>query len=199
MRLFRTNYRKETDERLMQFVAKGDARAFEALYDRYSDRLLNYFYRMLWRDREKAEDFMQDLFTKLLSKPEAFDPKRSFKPWLFSIANNMCKNEYEKQAVRSGEGTELANENLAANEPTMPDHLDWDAFNQSLDRELALLDEKHRTSFVLRYREELSIREISVICDCSEGTVKSRLFYALRKLTPKLSAFRGIKSTNTHG
>ena len=198
MRLFGKNYQVETDEGLMQWVAKGDAKAFEVLYDRYSKRMLNYFYRMLWQDKEKAADFMQDLFTKILSKPERFDPQRSFSTWLYSVANKMCKNEYEKQAVRKGKGVVEADARLPDNEAAMPEKLDWKSFREVLDREIDKLDEKHRTAFVLRYREERPIKEISVLCNCSEGTVKSRLFYALKKLTPKLLAFQNLKSISYH-
>ena len=62
-------------------------------------------------------------------------------------------------------------------------------FLHGLDEALKHLSETHREVFVLRYQEELSIKEISEIMTCSEGTVKSRIFYALRKLSQRLQAF----------
>jgi RNA polymerase sigma factor (sigma-70 family) len=50
--------------------------------------------------QRKARDFTQDLFSKLIQKPDSFDENRSFKTWLYSIAHNMCKNEYAKMEVR---------------------------------------------------------------------------------------------------
>ena len=90
----RANYKELDDELLMVKVSDGDSAAFSEIYDRYSTPLINYFYRMLWRDRERAEDFMQELFTKLIHKPHLYNPDRRFKTWMYSIANNMCKNEY---------------------------------------------------------------------------------------------------------
>ena len=84
----------------MIMITDGNQAAFGELYDRYSRVMINYFYRMLWKDREKAEDFMHDLFTKIINKPKLYDPNRSFKTWIYSVANNMCKNEYRKQEVR---------------------------------------------------------------------------------------------------
>ena len=52
----RANYIELDDELLMVKVAEGDSAAFSEIYDRYSTLLINYFYRMLWRDRERAED-----------------------------------------------------------------------------------------------------------------------------------------------
>ena len=174
----------------MQWVAKGDARAFEELYDRYSGRMLNYFHRMLWQDREKAEDFMQDLFTKIIRKPDAFDPSRTFKTWLFSVANNMCKNEYKKQSIRKDSNYELKEDQAIGNgSGEILSGIDAGNFKEALYQELEQMDEKHRTTFILRYIEELSIKEISQALNCSEGTVKSRLFYTLKKLTPRLKDF----------
>ena len=100
MGLLRTEHTKLSDERLMELIVRGDERAFGALYDRYHSRLLNYFHRMLWHDRERAQDFLQELFTKVARNPASYDPARPFCTWLFSVANNMCKNEYRKEEVR---------------------------------------------------------------------------------------------------
>ena len=195
MKLFRTNYKKETDESLMQKIAKGDSYAFEVLYDRYSVHLVNYFYKMLWQDREKAEDFMQDLFTKIVQKPEAFDTSRRFKTWLFSIANNMCKNEYRKQEVRKNTSNGLDEQigikdlgNLQQDK-----QVDINFFSEALDRELEKLDAKHKTTFILRFKMNLSIKEIADALDTSPGTVKSRIFYTLKKLSANLEEFNPLK------
>ena len=69
MSLFGTTYHKKSDEQLMELIKENNQKAFGELYDRYAERLINYFYRMLWKDQEKAEDFTQDLFTKIIQKP----------------------------------------------------------------------------------------------------------------------------------
>jgi len=60
MQLVKKSYTAETDENLMREVIKGNNLAFSEIYDRWSKPMLNYFYKMLWQDREKAEDFMQE-------------------------------------------------------------------------------------------------------------------------------------------
>ena len=177
----------------MRLITKRDKAAFEELYDRYSTLLLNYFYRMLWRDKEKAEDFMQDIFTKIIAKPEYYDPAKNFKTWIYSVANNMCKNEYKKQEIRKKNEykiIETAGEMTANSQPVRD--IDKRSFNEIVDKELNRLKEDEKTTFVLRFREGLSIKEISGIMKCSEGTVKSRLFYTIKKLTPKLKMFNPV-------
>jgi RNA polymerase sigma-70 factor (ECF subfamily) len=190
MGLFGRNYKTRTDEDLMQFVAKGDSMAFEELYHRYSKPMVNFFCRMLWKDREKAQDFMQDLFTKIVHKPDAYDASRPFKTWLYSIANNMCKNEYRKQEVRKNTVNGLhENINVADASADRSKNLDHQAFQEMLDKELEALEEVQRTTFLLRFKMDLSIKEIAEITDTSEGTVKSRIFYTLKKLSEKLKMF----------
>ena len=77
--IFKTSYRDLPDEALMREIARRDERAFAELYDRHGARMHRYFYRMLWRDAAKAEDFTQELFLKIIEKPHAFDTARPFR------------------------------------------------------------------------------------------------------------------------
>lgn len=171
-------------------VQQGDSYAFEVIYDRYSKPLMNYFFRMLWKDREKSEDFMQDLFTKIVRKPELYNPKRPFKTWLYSVANNMCKNEYRKQEVRKNvHGGLHENVPVPDRERGGEEQMQQSMFNDALKDALENLDEKHRTTFILRFKQDFSIKEIADVCEVSEGTVKSRIFYTLKKLSAMLKEF----------
>lgn len=195
MRLIKPQYKSMTDESLMTSISKGDKRAFDEVYARYSGPLLGYFIRMLWKDREKAEDFVHDLFAKIIRKPESFDVKRNFKTWLYSVANNMCKNEYKKQEVRKNTSSGLdshyslsdANSNVLFEVQDMQ-------FRNEFEQSLVDLDVKHSEVFKLRHIEGLSIREISEVIDISEGTVKSRLFYATKYLAKSLKDFNPIEN-----
>ncbi len=188
MGLFSKDLERLSDERLMELVVRGDERAFGAVYDRYSNRLLSYFHRMLWHDRERARDMMQDLFTKLAQRPSSYDPARPFQTWLFSVANNMCKNAYRHQEVVKAAAVHLRHE------PDRVDALDGigvdhELFRGRLDEELARLEPDHKATFVMRYHEDMAIKEIAAAFGCSEGTVKSRLFYTLKKLAERMKEF----------
>lgn len=185
-------YKHYSDEALMELIASKDSKAFEVLYDRYSRLMYNYFLRMLWKDKEKSRDFTQDLFMKLIHKPHLFDKNRQFKTWLYSIANNMCKNEYAKHEVRQNAHSEIRLQPQFDDGVQAPGKIDRNSFAAKLDEELQKLDEVKRTTFELRFRQELSIIEISEAMQCSEGTVKSRLFYTLKELNQKLKIFEGI-------
>ncbi len=191
MRLLRKEYSSMTDEQLVIALAGGDQRAFDQLYNRYARPLTSYFMRMLWRDREKAEDFLHDLFTKLIHRPELFDTTRSFKTWVYSVANNMCKNEYKKQEIRKNTSNGLDSSYAVAdqNKNTF-NEVHHSLFKKQFDEQLVLLDQKHKEVFELRHFDGLSMKEIAEILAISEGTVKSRLFYATKYLAEGLKDFQ---------
>lgn len=190
MRLIGKKYISYTDEQLMIEVAKGDEHAFSFVYDRWSKPIVNYFYKMLWQDNEKAQDMMQDLFVKIINKPHQYDPKRSFKTWIYTVAYNMCKNEYRKHETRKVVSNHL-DENIGKKDGSfnIARKVDVDDFNLRLKEELTLMSDNHRKVFIMRIKHDLSIKEIASIMDTSEGTVKSRIFYALKKLSTNLKEF----------
>lgn len=194
MRLVKPQHTSLTDEALMLAISKGDKRAFDELYARYAKPLCSYFIRMLWKDREKAEDFVHDLFAKIIHKPEYFDPTRTFKTWVYSVANNMCKNEYKKQEVRKN--TSLGIDNHYAvkdqNVNVMSEVSDMQ-FKEVFDVRMSELDVKHREAFQLRHIDGLSIKEISELLELNEGTVKSRVFYAIKYLAEGLKEFNPVE------
>jgi RNA polymerase sigma-70 factor (ECF subfamily) len=185
-------YAQHSDEELMALVRERNGQAFEALYDRYAKRLYNYFLRMLWKDREKAKDFTQDLFAKVADKPDMFDPTKTFSTWLYTIACNMCKNEYAKHEVRSRVHKDIKSGDSFTELPLGGKGMDRSEFMQKLKTALDDLDEVKRTTFELRFDQELTIPEIAEVMQCNEGTVKSRIFYVLKDLSIKLKAYESL-------
>ncbi|MEZ4887981.1 MAG: sigma-70 family RNA polymerase sigma factor [Chitinophagales bacterium] len=189
---FKNKYKKSDDEKLMQWIRLGDAKAFDTLYERYSQRMLHYFYRMLGKNEEKAQDFLQDLFLKVVEKPHLFDESRRFSTWIFTLASNMCKNEYRRLEVRRNGSAYIGDFNATSEDIVLPHidkQMDCDAFKTLLYEELAQMNDTKQTTFLLRYQEHFSIKEISEVMNCSEGTVKSRLFYITKCLAEKLEVY----------
>lgn len=171
----------------MHEITLRNERAFAELYDRYGARMHRFFYRMLWRDAAKAEDFTQELFLKIIEKPQSFDTGRSFKTWLYTLAGNMCKNEYRR---KKPEDLDPPRPGGDISTYYLPDQIDRQLFETSLREAIDLLSEAHKQCFVLRYQEELSVAEIAAIAGCPEGTVKSRLHYALQQVSERMAVFK---------
>lgn len=191
MSFFQKNIQSLSDEALMQLLSsRRSNEALTELHARYSKKVLGFFMRMFQGDVDKSQDFLQDLFIRILEKQHLFNPEKKFYTWMFTIASNMCKTSFRKTPdLRiSDDGYEL-NEHVDWNDNT----LDKVVFRKALKKAIERLEDHHRLTFVLRYIEELSVKEIAEMTDVSTGTVKSRLFYATKKVTKQLKEFNPLK------
>lgn len=174
---FTKSYINLSDEELMRYVSKGNTKAFEVLYDRYAPLMYRYFFRMLGQHKDIAEDFTQDIFIKIIEKPHLFDNARNFKAWMYCVASNMCKNQYRnKKAIVNIDNQEFKyTDNI---EQGIDDMIMKANFLQAIEQ----LSEVYKECFILRFLEELSIKEIAEIAKIPEGTVKSRLHEATKQV-----------------
>lgn len=148
---------------------------------------------MLNNDEEKAQDFLQDVFMKIVERPDLFDTTKSFKSWVFMVAANKCKNEYRKLKILEVDADEVMVDDEEAGYKALISQLDSDVFKKQLKLELNKLSQDHKTVFILRYREQFTVKEIAEIVESSEGTVKSRIHHAVKKLAEKLEMFHPQK------
>jgi RNA polymerase sigma factor, sigma-70 family len=192
MRIFHS-YKQDTDEELMRWVSRSNTKAFEELYTRYARRMQGFFIRMLGYDIAKAEDFTQELFLKVYESRGAYEEGRTFSSWAFSMAYNLCKNEYRHRDIVESHEQELNYNSDATEEPAFEQMYDRAVFENQLSISLSKLSGDQLAAFTLRYNEELSVQEIARVLDCPEGTVKSRLHYALRSLSQSLSMYNPVK------
>lgn len=180
-------YQNHTDEELLPLLKAGGHGAFDELYGRYGQKMFSYFFRMLWKNREQAEDFTQDLFIKIINNAEAYIEGRNFSTWLYSIANNMCKNEYRKQEVRKTHGQLYKSEPVS--DAVNPD---MRRFKEAVHNCTNELPEEKKALYILRFQENLSVPDISKIMNIPEGTIKSRIFYLLKEMKEKLKDFESL-------
>ena len=166
----------------MSLIQKGKEEAFNELYKRYSNRLLHFMYRMLGQNEAKAQDFLQDLFLKIVKHPEKFDIEKNFKTWVFTVAANQCKNSYRQQHKTAVDIDQIAELSISDSSHT----IDNAAFKAELKERLNELHPVYKEVFILRHHEGLTLDEIAIVADCPLGTVKSRLHSATRALSKKL-------------
>ena len=190
MRLF-NRHKTKSDEALMLLFQEGNQRAFDEVYHRYSKRLLHFMFRMVNNDEALAQDLLHDIFMRLVQQPNRFDTSRNFKSWIFTVAANECYKHHRKRGiVEQVDVLEMDFPILDTN----PHDLDQKTFRRALRKELEQLSYDHRCTFILRFQEGLSVKEVSDIMDCSEGTVKSRSHHCLKNLSVKLAMYNPINS-----
>lgn len=193
MRGLKSGFSHFSDEELMLAIRQGEKTAFNELYQRYSGKLYGYILKLLWYNEVRAQDLLQDLFTKIITQPHLFDTNRNFKTWVYTIASNLCKNEFKRNEVRKNTSNGLDSHYHLSGADDVEQTITDREFKVALDQELLKLDDKHREVFVLKHMDGLSIKEISEIVGINEGTVKSRLFYAIKKLAAELKMFELVE------
>lgn len=184
-----TKHSRTADEQLMLLVCQKDESAFRELYRRYSKPIHRYFYRMLYQDPEIANDATQEIFIRVFEKANLFDRNQKFQTWLFSVANNHCKNVYRKNARTPQKISLESSQDFISEEENKDDSFPRTQFNHALKTALQSLPENQRNLFVLRYQEAFSISEIAEITQTAEGTIKSGMHRILKKLSAELAPF----------
>ena len=107
----------------------------------------------------------------------------------------MCKNEYKKQEVRKGMSNGLDRHySLSDTSVNVMSEVQDVFFREAFEKGMQTLDEKHREVFTLRHIEGLSVKEVAEMLEISEGTVKSRMFYAIKYLAEELKVFNPVEN-----
>lgn len=177
------------DMLLVERVKADDVVAFNDLVNKYRERLFAVIYN-LTSNREDAFDLTQDVFIKALQAINNFNCKSSFFTWIYRIAVNTTLSHIRKSKFRRFFSFEkIQEDNIESvcescfegkdvtDKPTFLKEL-----QENLNVALQKLSNNHRTVVVLYEIEGLSHAEIAKILKCSEGTVRSRLYYAKEQL-----------------
>ena len=156
-----------------------EAALMKALYDEHAAVLWRYALR-LTGDASRAEDVVQETLLRAWQHPEVIgDTERSTRAWLFTVARNMIIDERRSARFRNVVGSL---DDSSAPEQSVPDEV-----NAALDRMLiadatAQLSAEHRAVIDRSYYRGWTIAQIAADLQIAEGTVKSRLHYAVRAL-----------------
>ena len=171
---------KEIDLSLVRRAKKGDYSAFDLLVLKYQSRLISTVYKYV-KERQLAEDIVQEAFIKSYKSIDSFREESSFYTWVYRIAVNTAKN----YLVSSKRRAELVMSDLSQDESFYPEKLDVDSPQEILKASelrdlifetLSSLGEETRTALSLREFDGLSYEQIAEIVQCPVGTVRSRIF-----------------------
>jgi len=174
-----------SDEDLVEEIRAGSQVAFGVLMQRY-ERLvyrIGYYYA---RQPENAMDITQNVFLKTYQKLELFEGSGSFKAWLTRIAHNESASWLRKNR-RYQDDVELNAVNAPNLQPVQDSELTRREYRELLLDEMRELNPRQQTAISLRYFEEMSIREIAEVLECTDGVVKSILFRSLEKLRNRMT------------
>jgi RNA polymerase sigma factor (sigma-70 family) len=181
---------QETDENLMLRFGRGEAAAFEFLYQRHESRVFRYLHRNV-RNEATANDLMQEVWFAVVRGAAKYQPSAKFTTWLFTIAHNrmvdMIRANHRLQSLDAGDDADpealTPLERLAdAAQLEPPAQVQSQNEAAALLNAVAQLPAEQRSAFLLQAEGDLSVEEIAAATGSSFETVKSRLRYARAKL-----------------
>ena len=170
------------DELLMAQIAAGHAELLEMLVRRYGVRLLTFITRFIG-DRHRGEELFQEVFLAVWSKRHQYQTTRPFRPWLYAIAVNKCR-ELLRRVPAPATGYE--EQEPASAEETPSEHALTDQRAALVVRAVQRLPAKQRMVVMLRVWDDLSYAEIAESSGCTESTVRSHMHLALATLRKEL-------------
>ena len=170
---------------IIERIKNGDEMAFQQIMSKYGERVMGLAFHFT-KNYQDAEDLYQETFIKVYRNINSFRFESEFFTWVYRILANQAFNYFRKSkrmtTVDPGENDYLwetipADESSEADQATLNSSL-----REEIDRALLQLSPQQRVVFILKHYEGKKIKDIALILDCTEGTVKRYLFRATRKL-----------------
>jgi RNA polymerase sigma-70 factor (ECF subfamily) len=174
-----------SDEVLIGRIASGDRLAMQVLFARHHLRVFRFVLRLV-RDESVAEDLISEVFLDVWRQADRFEGRSAVSTWLLAIARFKALS-----ALRRKPDQELDDETAEAIEDPTDDPeaaLGKKDKAAAMRKCLAGLSAEHREIIDLVYYHEKSVEEVAVIVGIPEATVKTRMFYARKKLGELLKA-----------
>ena len=177
-----------SDEILIGRIASGDRLAMQVLFARHHVRVYRFLLRLV-RSEATAEDLVSDVFLDLWRQAGKFEGRSAVSTWMLSIARFKALSALRRKPEEElDEETAAAIEDQSDNPETTLAKKDKGALLREC---LTRLSTDHREVIDLVYYHEKSVEEVAAIVGIPEATVKTRMFYARKKLSELLKE-RGI-------
>lgn len=184
----------DSDRDPLAALRDGDPCLFEAFVAAETPIFRAFFHRM-GASRDEAEDLVQEVFLRMFRHAPGYRPTGKFQAFAYRVARNAWIDRQRRRGARprravGGGGEEEPGLELVTADPAPEEVAEQQEEAGRVGAALARLPETHRLVFELGVVEELPYSEISQLLEIPEGTVKSRMFHAVRKLRDLLEGVR---------
>lgn len=165
-----------TDLELVERITKdNNTLLFGVLYDRYARMVYNKCYGFA-RSEDEAEDLTQDVFLMLFIKLKSFQGRSKFSSWLYSFTYNFCVNYVNRNKERkmSDQSSPIEQSEYKLTEEVSDESL-FEMRSEKLKEALDLIDPEDKKILLLKYQDDVSIKELQELLEIGESAVKMRL------------------------
>ena len=183
-------YMERDAQQIARNLRRKDVAFLQTLVEQYQYRLVRYLIYLLGR-RDGVDDLVQETWLRVLERGSSYDGHSRFEPWLFRIARNLALDDLRKRRTFSLDSAQTEEWDSVALSPasTAPSPFLLAARSEDAQRlahSMQTLEPACREALVLRFQEELSLQEISIVADAPVSTVASRIYRALATLRTQL-------------
>jgi RNA polymerase sigma factor (sigma-70 family) len=180
------------DESVMTEVRAGDVGRLELLFDRHHAALTRYFV-YLTGNRSVSEDLAQDAFFRVLKYRNTYTPGANFRAWLYQIGRNVYADYLGKQKPEVAMPVEAPE---IRGQETPPDR-EFQKKQEAvlLRRALAAMPSEKREVLILSRFQDMKYEDIAAVLKCEVGTVKVRVYRAMRELSDRFFALSGERAS----
>lgn len=174
-----------TDEELVRkIVEKNDTHLFAILYDRYAAVVYNKCYGFS-KNKEEAQDLAHDVFVRLFVKLRTFKGKSKFSTWLYSFTYNFCVNYVQRNTAKKNEKVTVVTDVIKDEDVDSDEINDASLFelkSDKLAKALEIIDPEEKMILLMKYQDDMSIKEIQEVLEIGESAVKMRVKRAKEKV-----------------
>ena len=175
-----------SDEALVEAIVKtNDTLLFEVLYDRYASMVYNKCYGFA-NGVDEAKDLTQDVFLRVFVKLASFKGKSKFSTWLYAFTYNHCVNYVTRNTAKKIEKQSVSSDTIENIGEDVDSTREFESMRvEQLKHVMELISPDEKMILLLKYQDNLSIKELSEALDIGESAVKMRLKRAKEKLVHK--------------
>lgn len=172
----------QSDNQLIKEILKGNESAMELLVKRYYKMVHSFISRYVG-DFNIAYDLTQEVFIKIIKNLNRYDYQdNGFNKWALKIASNHCKDYFKSKAYKQRQVSEDINNIEISSSENVIDILEKNEKRSQVIKALNNLPDLQREAIILKYYNDLKIKDISRITGANESTIKSRIFNGIKSL-----------------
>ena len=182
MKTLRVNNLTDT-ELIERIIHTNNTQLFAVLYDRYSKTVYNKCYGFS-KNKEEAEDLTHDVFVRLFVKLKTFKGNSKFSTWLYSFTYNFCVNYVQRNSYKKQQKVTVITDQIKENdtEDDIDDLTLFELKSEKLSKVLDLLEPTEKMILLMKYQDDMSIKEIKTFLNLGESAVKMRIKRAKDKV-----------------